>query len=192
MVLWGTHGTCRSNAEDIHTNGFIAKPGRIGVGAYFWAAVENSAECRQLSHRLATKWATLAKAKGEYNGKALTEVTIVEVQVDVEEVEILGLDDPRLVYGLWSMLNKKLSELIDRPFTGEWDNEVNFKEHEDAMHGAIEAFILRLEERYGRKFKLVFKIQSCPKFNDPLLPFIGNYSCFAIRDTEVISDMVIT
>lgn len=192
MVLWGTHGTCRSNAENIHAEGFVAKPGRIGVGAYFWAAIEDSDECRHLSKRLAHKWASLAQARGEYQDKALSQVATVEVKVDVDEAEVLGLDDPRLVYGLWSMLNSKLAELLNMPFTGEWNTGINFKEHEDALHGAIELFILRLEQRYNRQFKLVFKIQSCPKFNDPLLPFIGNYSCFAIRDTEVISDMVIT
>ncbi len=192
MVVWGTHGTSKSNAELILTQGFKAKPGRIGNGVYFWAMPEDSESCRALGDALAIHWATKARNKRLYEGSQNQEIAIVKVKVDVNEENILGLDDPQLIFPLWHLLNRKLGELIGTPFAGEWgSNKIDALKYEAELHGIIESFISDLEKNYGQPFKIVFKTQSCSGFNDPIAPIIGNYCCFAIRDTDVVNDMAI-
>lgn len=62
----GTHGTSLSRARLIEEHGFVAKPGRIGVGAYFWTAMVETDDCLDLARRLARTWATKAEKGGQY------------------------------------------------------------------------------------------------------------------------------
>jgi hypothetical protein len=191
VSIWGTHGTCESFAEQIFDKGFKQKPGRIGVGAYFWTAVSDSDECMELARKLAKTWATKAEKAGQYAGEAKKKISIVEVRVTFEEQDMLDLDSPMLTYRLWSLIRKKLAELLGLNNEEDWQN-ARIDKRQEEIHGFIEAFILELETNLDRRFKVIFKSQGCPKFSDPILPYIGNHSCFAIRDTDVISIMNIT
>ncbi len=192
VTVWGTHGTCESFAEQIIAEkSFTHHPGRIGVGAYFWTAVSDSEECMELARKLAQTWATKAEKRGQYVGQPKTSVAVVEVEVAFGEEDMLDLDNPMLTYRLWSLIRKKLAELLDLKNEEDWQNAKIDKRQEE-IHGFIEAFILELEANLRRRFKVIFKSQGCPKFSDPILPYIGNHSCFAIRDAGVISNINIT
>lgn len=192
VVMWGTHGTSKSRAEAILEQGFITKPGRIGNGAYFWTAVNNSQDCIQLAHKLAKTWATTAQSRGQYPKES--DLAVVQVGVAFHASDVLPLDDPSMTFRLWSLLKTKLSELLSLENEDGWKNVSTntLQEHENAIHGFIEMFVLELEKKLGKRFKVIFKSQKCPRFSDPIMSFIGNHSCFAIRDTSVISSMDIT
>lgn len=192
LTMWGTHGTSLSSAKAIRVQGFEMKPGRIGNGAYFWTAVNDSKDCMELAHRLATTWAKKAQKRGQY--RAESEIAVVEVNVTFQESEVLALDNPRMTFRLWSMLKRKLSELLELKEEDQWKSVTTgtLRQYEKEIHGFIELFVLELENNFKRKFKIIFKSQKCPDLSDPILEYIGNHSCFAIRDTSVISSMEIT
>ncbi|KGE69702.1 hypothetical protein K814_0101105 [Pseudomonas fluorescens LMG 5329] len=190
--VWGTHGTSFSRAEMIHELGFVAKPGRIGVGAYFWTAVVETDECMDLARRLARSWATKVEKGGLYARDKDKSLAIVEVGITVEEDEVLPLDDPQMTFRLWSLLRRKLAEKLGFENNDEDWAGVNLNKCQEEINGFIEAFILDLEQNLKTRFKVIFKSQGCPSFGDPLIPYLGNHSCFAIRDTDVISIMNIT
>ncbi|SDS78999.1 hypothetical protein [Pseudomonas prosekii] len=191
FMVWGTHGTSLSRAESIRESGFVAKPGRIGVGAYFWTAVAETDECLDLARRLARAWATKVEKGGLYARDKDKSLAIVEVEISVEEDEVLPLDDPEMTFRLWSLLRRKLAEMFGFQKDEDWIG-VNLSKCQEEIHGFIEAFILDLEENLETRFKVIFKSQGCPPLGDPLIPYLGNHSCFAIRDTDVISIMNIT
>ncbi|AQX58235.1 MULTISPECIES: hypothetical protein [Pseudomonas syringae group] len=191
LQLWGTHGTSRSRADDIYKSSFVLKPGRIGIGAYFWTAIDNSEECIGLAKRLATAWATKSLRSGQYADDEDDSLAIVEVSIEVGTHEVLPLDDPKLTYRLWSLLRRKLSEMLGIDGDADWA-KVNLGKHQRDIHGFIEAFILELEENMDQKFKVIFKSQICPTYSDPVLPYIGNHSCFAVRDAGIIKIMNVT
>ncbi|WP_337194430.1 hypothetical protein [Pseudomonas syringae] len=189
----GTHGTSLSRAQQIDKDGFQAKPGRIGVGAYFWTAIVDTEECLDLAKKLARTWATKAEKGGQYAGDKERSLAIVEVDVEFEVHDVLSLDNPEMTFRLWSLIREKLASLLGLRSETDWavaSEKINKLQGE--IHGFIEAFVLELEENLGRRFKVIFKSQACPKYSDPILHYIGNHSCFAIRDTSVIGSMNIT
>ena len=189
----GTHGTSLSRAQQIEHSGFLTTPGRIGVGAYFWTAVVETEDCLELARRLARTWATKAEKGGQYASDKEKSLAIVEVEVEFEEQDVLSLDDPEMTFRLWSLVREKLASLLGLKTESDWEgasDKINKRQGE--IHGFIEAFILELENNLGRRFKVIFKSQACPKLSDPVLHYIGNHSCFAIRDTNVIGSMNIT
>jgi len=189
--VWGTHGTSISRAKSIKHQGFELKPGRIGVGAYFWTAIDSSDSCLELARRLARTWATNSAKGGQYAGDDESGLAIVEVGIQVEPDAILPLDNPQMTFRLWSVLKSTLSEKLGIHSEEDW-SKVNLHDHMELIHGIIEGFVAELEVEMGSKFKVIFKSQSCPKYSDPILPFVGNHSCFAIRDASVIKNMAIT
>lgn len=189
----GTHGTSLSRARLIEEHGFVAKPGRIGVGAYFWTAMVETDDCLDLARRLARTWATKAEKGGQYASDKEKSLAIVEVEVAFEAHDVLSLDDPEMTFRLWALIREKLASLLGLKNDKDWEgasDKINKRQGE--IHGFIEAFILELEANLGRRFKVIFKSQACPKHSDPVLHYIGNHSCFAIRDTNVIGSMNIT
>lgn len=191
LQVWGAHGTSQSRATSILNQGFEMKPGRIGIGAYFWTAIDDSVECLGLARHLAQAWATNSHLAGQYQHDEDDTLAIVEVGIEVAEHEILPLDDPQMTFRLWSLLRRKLGERFSIVTDADWA-KVNLGRHQAAIHGFIEAFILELEENMGEKFKVIFKSQGCPKYSDPVLPYVGNHSCFAVRDASVIKSMNVT
>jgi hypothetical protein len=189
--IWGTHGTSLSRAKSIKYQGFELKPGRIGVGAYFWTAIDSSDVCLDLARRLARTWATNSGKGGQYAGDDESGLAIVEVGIEVEPDAVLPLDNPKMTFRLWSVLRSTLSEELGINSDTDW-GKVNLHNHMELIHGIIEGFVVKLEAEMGSKFKVIFKSQNCPKYSDPILPFIGNHSCFAIRDASVIKNMAIT
>jgi hypothetical protein len=183
--MWGAHGTCASKAKDILHEGFNLAPGRAGNGAYFWTMVSDSAECRQLAHKLAWRWAQIAERHGSFlNDDDQTHV-VVEVQVQVESSDVLSLDEPKIFFKLWSLLREKIAEKFDVTSDEDW-RRLKTHQLESVVHGGVELFVEALEVSLGRKYKIVFKNQSCKGFEDILVPLLGNHSCFVVRDPKVI------
>lgn len=191
LHVWGTHGTSTSRAKSIKHQGFEMTPGRIGVGAYFWTAVDSTDPCLELARRLARSWATNSQKRGQYKDDVDSSLAIVEVGIEVDHDAILPLDNPKMTFRLWSVLRNTLSEELGIKSDADWV-KVKLSDHLDLIHGIIEGFVVKLEEEMNSKFKVIFKTQGCPQYSDPVLPYIGNHSCFAIRDASVIKSMAIT
>lgn len=186
-LMWGAHGTCASSAQKIVDEGFVLAPGRAGNGAYFWTMVNDSAECRQLAHRLAWRWAMLAERHGSYRSAEDPSHAVVEVQVSVESADVLSLDEPKIFFRLWSLLRAKIAEKFGVSSDEDW-KRIKPHEIEPVVHGGVEFFVDALERSLGRKFKVVFKNQSCKGFEDILMPLLGNHSCFVVRDPKIVVD----
>ncbi|MFC8751014.1 hypothetical protein ACN429_23045 [Pseudomonas oryzihabitans] len=193
VEIRGTHGTCVSRAEQIVQQGTMAKgPGRVGIGAYFWTAVNDSEPCRAYAGKLATGWALRASRQGQYRGERDQGIAIVHTVIAVEEDDYISLDDPQFLYWLRDFLGRRLMEHYHVDAVEKLDASRLHKK-EDMIHGIIEAFVAQLEENLGTAFKVIFKsVQANKCIDDPLLPFIGNPNCFAVRDTAVIRKLEIT
>lgn len=192
IEIRGTHGTCVSRAEKIVQEGTMAKgPGRVGFGAYFWTAVNDSEACRDYVESLAKGWATRGQKGGQYKGERDQNLAIVHTVIEVGEEEFFSLDDPEYLYRLRDFLGRRLVEhfRVDsaKALTGD-----RLHKKEEIIHGFIDAFIVELERNLETTFKVVFKSVQAPKIDDPLLPFIGNPHCFAIRDLSVIRNLEFT
>lgn len=184
-LMWGAHGTCASRAQSILDEGFDLAPGRAGNGAYFWTMVSDSAECRQLAHRLAWRWAKIAEGHGSFRSAEDPSHAVVEVKVSVERSDILSLDEPKIFFRLWSLLRTKIAERFGISSDEDW-KRLKPHEIEPVVHGGVELFVESLEVSLGHKFKIVFKNQSCKGFEDILMPLLGNHSCFVVRDPKVV------
>ncbi len=186
MKLWGAHGTSAESAREIKKAGFLSGNGRVGNGAYFWTIIDESAECRELAGGLAYKWAEMARKRGAISSSS--QLSVVYVEVDVSEDEVINLDEPALHYALWACLRRGLEEKlgVDVFSSALPDVKRMVRECESFIFGMIESFIREIEQELGVSFKVVFKFQQCPKFEDAFFPFIGGHSCFAVRAADAI------
>lgn len=142
--VWGTHGTSISRAKSIKHQGFEMTPGRIGVGAYFWTAVDGTDPCLELARRLARSWATNSQKRGQYKDDVDSSLAIVEVRIEVDHDAILPLDNPKMTFRLWSVLRSTLSAKLGITSDSDW-GKVNLSKHLDLIHGIIEGFVVELE-----------------------------------------------
>jgi hypothetical protein len=96
LDYYGMHGTCRTFADKIVSNGFNQGVGRHGTGVYFW---ESSLESYLRNHsiRLSQYFAQDMKAKGYYKAANDDTPTVLSTQLtltdsnqflDLEEYEI--------------------------------------------------------------------------------------------------------
>ena len=188
LDFYGTHGTSLSRAKCIKAEGFDARPGRIGVGAYFWTAT--TGEHLPLAQRFAEGW--YAKQAYKFGHDEEPGCAVVTVTVSVDEDDILYLDDPEHHLELRAMLTEVVEQKLGvssiyDPSVGYDDVRRLFKQ----LNAVVELFITRVEELLERKIKIVFKAQQ-PPVNDHLRELVGLATCFAVRDTECISEMTIS
>lgn len=185
LAFKGSHGTSLTRALGIKTRGFDTKPGRIGKGAYFWTAVSD--EHLGLSTDFAVRWAQRRKDERRYRDDKFQAVTVVEVDVEVEEDDVLYLDDPDYHLELRVMLSDAVKTRfgVNSPFDV---TRMQIKGFEPVLFGIIEAFIVNVEKELEHDIKAIFKCQ-VPPVDDPLKEYIGLSSCFSIRDTSCIKDM---
>ena len=190
MEIRGTHGTCVSRAEQIAAQGMTKGPGRVGVGAYFWTAIGDSDSSLAYAMKLAENWATRASRGGQYTGERDPRPAIVHAALTLEEGDYVSLDDPQLLHWLRDFLGRRLVQMLGVASVEDLDSD-RLNRKEDMIHGIIEAFIEQLEDNIGTPFKVVFKAVPARGLSDPLLTYIGNPNCFAIRDTNVIRNIEI-
>lgn len=189
VEMWGTHGTCRSNAEAICRAGAVSPtPGRIGTGAYFWTAPYSTPECLEHAHKLARQWATNSEKGGQYKGKEDPSVAVVQVKIEIEDNEFISLDDPTVSFRLRNFISKKIVEHLNLNSIDELQGDA-LNRIKEQVYGIIDYFIDILEKTLGVQFKVIFKQQNCPRFPDVLNLYIGNPSCFAIRDNSCIKSI---
>lgn len=186
MAFMGSHGTCLSRATKIKREGFDARPGRIGRGAYFWTAMERRHV--NLANDLAERWAS--RNSYRYRSEADPRLAVVEIEVDAEQNDILYLDHPEHHLDLRMLLAKCIEEhfKVASAFDVERDKVRNI---EDKLWGIIEAYIVKVEQLLERNIKIVFKAQVAP-IDDPMRELIGLTSCFSVRDTTCIKSMQVS
>lgn len=94
----GSHGTCRSRAESICSQGFrvdLAIPGRQGCGAYFW---EHGANAKGLAKLLAFHWYECCFSRGDFLKDDDQRRAALFVEIS-DEVEMLNFAEPHVEQG---------------------------------------------------------------------------------------------
>lgn len=185
-TLMGSHGTCMSRAQSIQANGVQKHPGRMGVGIYFWTALDEKQ--LELADRLSKAWAERARGQNQYKREKDSSIAAVQIRVTAEEDEILYLDDPELHLGLRAILiDFALAKLGLADISDIEPHHYRDIEHE--LYGLIEGYIGMLEEELGNPIKLVFKSQippPGPSSRNRIYEILGNASCFSVRDVSCI------
>lgn len=186
----GSHGTCMSRAIKIHQEGFETKPGRIGNGAYFWTAITD--DHLPLSSLLAIRWAERASRDwGSYAQDEDPSLAVVQVEIEVARDEILYLDDPEFNLDLRQTLTEfavqhyKLASIFDM-------TQKQFDDIQEKLYAIVEGFIKLVEKYRGNTIRIVFKNQKPPAKRDVFGQIVGNASCFSVRDTSCIKDMLVS
>lgn len=183
----GTHGTCMSRATQIHQDGFLTKPGRIGNGAYFWTAITD--DHLHLSTWLAIRWAERASQKWKaYAQESDPSLALVQVEVEVTKDEILNLDNPEYNLDLTQTLTEFAVEYFGLSSVFDMTND-QFNQIEKRLCALVEGFIKLVEKNRGSAIRIVFKNQQPPVNRDVLGRIVGNASCFSVRDTSCIKSM---
>lgn len=186
VAFMGSHGTCLSSAAKIKREGFDARPGRIGRGAYFWTAMERRHV--NLANDLAERWAQRHSYK--YRCEADRRLAVVEIEVEAEQNEILYLDHPEHHLDLRMMMAQCIEHEFKVASAFDVDRS-DVRRIERTLWGIIEAYIVRVEQLLERNIKVVFKAQVAP-IDDPMRELIGLTSCFSIRDTACIKSMQVS
>lgn len=91
-LIYGTHGTSRSFAEDIRENGFDRQklgPGRHGLGVYLWAYDINTGGTKERAMRVAKSWHTLRFNHGNYDKCSKKSCAVLDCNANVTLLDIV-------------------------------------------------------------------------------------------------------
>lgn len=172
----GTHGTCRSRANEIIANGFSSSSaGRRGSGVYMWGYTNDKLK-PQVSE-LACAWWNYSHKQGNYSKDSDKRCAIVDSTLHLEDdfvldMEIQAIREKFIIYsetfleGIESYTPKEISEVYD-------------------------AFVDDLEQKLGYAFQMVHvKVQRPVKWSYKLLPdqdIAGQPSCYVVKDLTCIA-----
>lgn len=170
----GTHGTCRSIAEQIKQDGFkLSSTGRRGGGIYFWGYTIDSIE--NYARNLAIGWWSFAKFKqGKYSGESDERCSVIFANFEVERDNFIDLEI--------QTIREKLIEYS----LGVYDRVSGTED--EKISTIYDMFINDLEVKTNKQFKLVHvKIQQPKKFKQELpLDITGQPSCYVVKDQSCI------
>jgi hypothetical protein len=166
----GTHGTTRSKAEAICTQGFRCGYGRGGSGVYFW-------HNNKYGIQLAKEWYQVHLDAGKYLHDLDNHCVIIIAKLITEDDEFLDLEDPSL--------KDKMAEILS---AREVDN------NNRAIASFYDAFIYQIETELGKKIKLLSLRVAPPKVDDSCYPirFLGAPISYIARDNSCIHIQQIT
>ena len=178
LAFSGTHGTDRASALSILDNGFIARPGRIGSGAYFWSLFDD--EYRSVAYRLAHDWATIRRRI------RANRVKVIKVSIQlVDDSERMNLDDPMHATRLRSLMERFVTVACQAKKLEDVSRD-EAQAHFEDLGGLVEVYVKALEAQLQSNIKVVFKSQY-PAAVDPIREVAGLTSCFVVRDVSCIA-----
>ncbi len=168
MILFGTHGTIKSYAENIVKSGFNIRTGRGGTGAYFWRK-------NDYSIILAKGWYEFYLKKNKYDNENDKSFAYIEVKIDVNEQNFLDLEMP---------------ELKDRIANITFTRKLDRKTSDSDIAALFDYFIKRLEEEMSSKFYVWQLRVNAPSENyDNKYPIniLGNPICYVVNNNDLIT-----
>ena len=154
-MIKGVHGTCRTWARSIKTDGFKAsESGRAGPGCYFWRFSSSS----DYAEYLGFKWWEAEHKKGNYNktGVSDKECALLVCNIcDDNELNVLDLTAAEQKENLREVIRHSLNSLK------EMDKSAECKEK--AISEVYAAYIGLIEGEKGSKFKACIADVAVPK-----------------------------
>jgi hypothetical protein len=160
MVLLGDHGTTETRAALVKSSGFRIGGGRKGPGVYFWAR-------DSLSKGLAVSWHSVRLKNGRYAGDKSLRCVVISVEIHVDKDETINLNDQAIKSRLLSLYSDRINK------------------NNDMYNACLEEFFSRIENRSGKKLKVIVSGIRPPK--DCKYPeFYGLPNCYIVRNTSCI------
>lgn len=174
----GTHGTCRSYADDINAKGFKTAGGRLGQGVYFWGYTDDSMEF--YVKELASSWWYYSKCSNRYKSAADTSCSVIFVEVLLENKKYLDIEDIEIKQRFILFSNEIYRRLSNR----------YKRDKKKILQSAYDLFVKRLEEELGSDFDVIH-VRVAPPNKDyykAALPveITGAPSCFVVKNTSCI------
>ena len=172
----GTHGTCRSYAEEILANGFKATDGRIGKGTYFWAYFSDETEF--CAKELAASWWRHSKQTHKYDHAKDNRCTVIYVEINSTDDSYLDLEDTDIKAKLIAFANQTYRK----------DDQRDYNKHK-ALGATYDLFIKLMEEALNIEFDIVHIRVAPPGGYRPPLPIeiTGAPSCFLVMNDNCIN-----
>ena len=158
----GTHGTTRTRAENISKEGFTAKVGERGTGAYFWR--ENV-----YAVPLAVGWYQNQLNRGEYGTDRDKRCSVVKASINVASDTLIDLEDP-------DIKDDFLRYFLEKGV-------------EDSRNAGkiYDMFLEMLEEESGKKLALVITQVFTNKWQKYPNQTAGMAYCYLVRDLRCIT-----
>lgn len=169
MILSGTHGTCRSNAEGIVASGFtkVTETGRAGAGVYFWSYYDY----QKLARKLAVLWWENATKHGTYTKCDKQTCSVIYAQIEVDDSAYLDCNEPSVEAAIYFAIDQALQAPASK---GQLTQEM--------LHKIYEYVISDLERLLSCTFDVIRARVSPPKGDLVEKVAIGNPNCYVVRN----------
>ncbi len=162
--LEGSHGTSRYRAEQIGKEGFKLSTGRGGKGAYFW---RRSAYYREL----AIAWFQQLKSERAFSGEPDVKCTVIYVEIEVPEDQVLDLEDPDVKDEIASLSTlRRMNPNNDKNIAALYD-----------------LYVTQIEKELKKAILVTIVRVAVPKdLSEYPIKMLGAPLCFVARDSGVI------
>lgn len=185
-LIYGTHGTSKSFAEDIVGNGFNGSklsPGRHGRGVYLWSYNVDAPDTRLRALNLAKEWHSFCFSKKLYDNCPKKSCVVLDCKADVE---LLDLVDHKNANIFQAFLEKASDRIESSRYYGEKVDE----QKASKLYGM---FVAMKGKQDNKKYNAVHVLTSSP-IKENLLRWQSFTqarldSCYVINDTKVVDVM---
>lgn len=172
----GTHGTCRTRAQNIFNVGFSGlAAGKRGSGVYFWGY--NHDELEPQVCELASAWWNYSLKQGRYSKEANPKCAVINVSLHLSDEEVLDMEGQIIREKFIIYSQKVLAKLQDVS--------------DELVSQVYDMFVASLESVLGQSFKMVHvKVQRPTKWKYALQPqndISGQPSCYVVKELTCIS-----
>ena len=176
----GTHGTCKSYADEIETLGFYPSSGRGGTGVYFWRRESI------FSKELAEAWYLFRKSTGKFKNVNDDRGAVIYASFTVGDNEYMNLEKPEVKddFALFLKALGKLGDITDKEICDAWDFYIT--EIENDAEEKIKLLEIRVGiPQHGEKF---FKFYNLKSLGAPISYILREPTDIQIENIEVIEN----
>lgn len=176
----GTHGTCRTRANNILAVGFSASAvGKRGSGAYLWGYTHD--DLKPKVSELACAWWHFAQKQGSYSKEKDKNCAVVHVTLCLVDDDVLDMENQQI---------REKFELYNQTVRDKLKGS-----SEEQLSQVYDMFVTDLEGVLRKNFKMVHvKVQRPLKWRYKLLSDMdisGQPSCYVVKDlTSIVVDDV--
>lgn len=185
-LIYGTHGTSKSFAEDISEKGFDStklSPGRHGKGVYLWSYNDASPNTRERAVRLGKAWHSFCFGKKFYDECPKKSCVVLDCKADVELLDLVDHENA-------STFQAFLEQASDRIERGRYSGRKIDEQKATKLYGL---FVSMKGQQDNKKYNAVHVLTSSPikekMFSWQKFAQVNLDSCYVINDTKVVDVM---
>ncbi|MEZ8467794.1 hypothetical protein AB6D20_010640 [Vibrio splendidus] len=188
-LIYGTHGTSRSFAEDIRNNGFDRQrlaPGRHGSGVYLWAYDLNTSGTKDRAIKIAKSWHSLRFAKGVYNECSKKSCAVLDCKANVILLDIVNHENANIFR---TYIEASMERIEKLRLTGK-----NIEEQKATRLYGL--FVKLMSQQHDKSYNAVHVLTTSPikerVANWQRFQQVDLESCYVIHDTNAVNVLDLT